>query len=119
MLSLKPVKTKKQYQEYLNWADEMFNKKVKKGTTEGDMLQIVLMLIKHYEDEHYVIPVPDAIEVLKLKMLEKGIRNKDLTGKLGSRSHVSNILSKRKALTLENAKILYKELGIPAQVLLS
>jgi len=119
MIEIKPIKTKKQYREYLDWIDEMFDKKVKPGTREGDALQIILILVKNYEDEHYPIPIPDAIEVLKLKMQEKRIRNKDLVGLLGSKSHVSNILSKRKSLTLENAKILHKELGVPADVLLS
>lgn len=119
MIEIKTIKTKKQYQQYLDWVDKMFDKKVKPGTKEGDLLQVVLILIKNYEDTHYLVPVPDAIEVLKLKMQEKGIRNKDLVGLLGSKSHVSNILSKRKGLTLENAKVLHKELGVPAEVLLS
>jgi len=119
MIELKPIKTKKQYQEYLGWVDKMFDKKIKKGTTEGNLLEVILILIKSYEDRHYIIPLPDPIEVLKLKMKEKGIKNKDLVGLLGSKSHVSNILSKRKILTLENAKILHKELGVSADVLLS
>jgi len=119
MIEIKPIKTKKQYQQYLDWVDEMFDKKIRPGTKEGDLLQVVLILIKNYEDEHYHIPVPDPIDVLKLKMEEKGIRNKDLVGLLGSKSHVSNILSKRKSLTLENAKVLHRELGVPADVLLS
>ena len=119
MIAIKPIKTKKQYQEYLGWVDEMFEKKIKKGTKEGDTLEVILILVKSYEDQHYNIPVPDPIEVLKLKMKEKGIKNKDLVGLLGSKSHVSNILSKRKILTLENAKILHKELGVSADVLLA
>jgi HTH-type transcriptional regulator/antitoxin HigA len=118
-MRIKPIKTEEEYDEYLEWVDEMFDKKVKKDTPDGDKLQIVLALIKSYEDEHYVIPLPNAIEALKAKMVELGLKNKDLVGKLGSKSHVSNILNKRKPLTLENAKILYKELGIPAEVLMS
>ena len=119
MIDIKPIKTKKQYQQYLDWVDEMFDKKIRKGSPEGDALEVILILIKNYEDKHYPVPVPDAIEVLKLKMKEKGIKNKDLVGLLGSKSHVSNILSKRKILTLENARILHKELGVSADVLLS
>ncbi len=118
-MELKPVKTKKQYKEYLNWVDEQFNKKVNPNTPAGDKLQVVLILVKNYEDEHFKVPKPDPIEVIKLKMLEKGLKSKDLIGKIGSKGHVSAILSKRKSLTLQTAKILHKELGIPAEVLLS
>jgi HTH-type transcriptional regulator/antitoxin HigA len=119
MIEIKPIKTKKQYQQYLDWVDEIFDKKVKPGTKEGNLLQVVLILIKNYEDEYYQVPIPDPIEVLKLKMEEKGIRNKDLVGLLGSKSNVSNILIKSKSLTLENAKVLHRKLGVPADVLLS
>lgn len=118
-MELKPIKTKKQYKEYLLWVDDQFDKKVKPGTPAGEKLEIVLILIKAYEDEHFQIPKPDAIEVIKLKMLEKGIKNKDLVGKLGSKGHISSILKKKKALTLQTAKFLHKELGIPADILLS
>ncbi len=97
----------------------MFDKKVHLDTKEGELLQVVLLLIKSYEDEHYLIPKPNPIDALKIKMAELGLRNKDLVGKLGSKSHVSNILSKRKSLTLDNARILYNELGIPAEVLMA
>jgi len=118
-MRIKPIKSEEEYDMYLEWVDEMFEKKTKKDTPEGDKLQIVLALIKSYEDEVYQISVPNAIDALKVKMKDLGLKNKDLVGKLGSKSHVSNILNRRKPLTLENAKILYKELGIPAEVLMS
>lgn len=118
-MQLKPIKTKKDYEDYLDWVDEMFDKKVKPNSTEGQMLQIVLVLIKHYEDEYYPIPVPDPIEAIKVKMEELGLKNKDLVGKVGSKGYVSAILNKRKPLTLELAKIFHRELGISAEVLLS
>jgi HTH-type transcriptional regulator/antitoxin HigA len=118
-MTIKPIKTEEEYNEYLEWVDCMFDKKVKLDTPEGDKLQVALALIKSYEDEHYPIPAPNAIDALKTKMIDLGLKNKDLVGKLGSKSHVSNILNKRKPLTLENAKILCRELGIPAEVLMA
>ncbi|MBX9782308.1 MAG: transcriptional regulator [Chitinophagaceae bacterium] len=117
-MELRPVKTKKQYNEYLQWVDEQFDKKVQPNSPEGEKLQVVLILIKDYEDKHFPVPMPDPVEVIKLKMLEKGMRSKDLVGKIGSKGHISAILSKRKSLTLQTARILHKELGIPAEVLL-
>lgn len=118
-MDIKPINTKKQYGQWLQWVDEQLDKNPKPNSTAGEKLQVVLVLLKNYEDEHYAIPKPDPIDVLKLKMLEKGIKNKDLVGKLGTKGHVSAILSRRKALTLQAAKLLYKELGIPAEILLS
>ena len=115
----KIIKSEKEYDTYSNWVDEMLDKKIKRDTPEGENLQIILLLIKQYEDEHYVVPYPDPIEAIKIKMKESGLRNKDLVGKIGSKSYVSAIINKRKPLTLEIAKLFHKELGIPAEVLLS
>jgi HTH-type transcriptional regulator / antitoxin HigA len=76
-------------------------------------------LIKQYEDIQYPVPLPDAIEAIKLKMQELGLKNKDLVGKVGSKGYVSALLNKRKPLTLDLAKLFHKELSIPADVLLS
>lgn len=119
MITLKPVKTKKEYQTYMDWVDVLFEKKVKPNTPQGQKLQLVLLLIKQYEDEHYPVPVPDPIDAIKVKMQEKGLRNKDLVDKIGSKGYVSAILSRRKPLTLELARIFHKELGVSADVLLS
>lgn len=117
-MELKIIKTKKQYEQTLSWIDEMFDKKVKANTSEGEKLQIALLLVKNYEDANYSIPFPDPIAAIKLKMEDLGIRNKDMVEKIGSKGYVSSILNKRKPLTLEIAKIFHKELNIPAAVLL-
>lgn len=116
---LKPVKTKREYERYLSWVDDMFEKKVKPNSAEGAQLQIVLLLIKQYEDQNYPIPKPDPIEAIKLKMKERGIRNKDLIGRVGTKGYISAILNKKKPLTLELARFFHHELGVPAEVLLS
>ncbi len=118
-MELRIIKTKKQYQAYLDWVDTQFDKKVKPDSSLGEKVQVALLLIKQYEDLHYPIPVPDPIEVIKLKMQDLGLRNKDLVGKVGSKGYVSAILNKRKPLTLELAKLFHRELNIPAKVLLA
>ncbi|MBL0050107.1 MAG: transcriptional regulator [Bacteroidetes bacterium] len=118
-MEIKPIKTNKQYETYMTWVDAQFEKGVKKNTTLGNQLEIVLMLIQKYEDEKFPIPTPDAIEAIKLKMQERGIRNQDLVGEIGNKSYVSSILNKRKPLTLEIAKYFHHKLGIPAAVLLA
>ena len=92
---------------------------IKTSSPEGNKLQVALVLIKQYEDKRYQIPLPDAIEAIKSKMKERGLKNKDLVGKVGSKGYVSAILNKRKPLTLELAKLFHRELQIPAEVLLT
>lgn len=118
-MKLKPIKTKKEYEAYLDWVDELFDKKVKPNSPAGEELQIALLLIKQYEDEHYPIPTPDPIEAIKLKMAEKGLKNKDLVGLVGSKGYVSSLLSGKKTLTLEMARIFHRKLGVSAEILLS
>jgi HTH-type transcriptional regulator/antitoxin HigA len=118
-MELKVIKTKKEYQAYLDWVDGLFDKKVAANSPQGEKLQVALLLIKQYEDANYPIPVPDPIDAIRAKMLEKGLRNKDLVGKIGSKGYISALLNKRKPLNLEIAKIFHRELGISAEVLLS
>ena len=118
-MELKIIKTKKQYEQYLDWVDVQFNNKVKSTTPQGEKLQVALLLIKQYEDANYPIPFPDPIDAIKFKMDELGLKNKDLVGKVGSKGYVSSLLNKRKPLTLELAKLFHQELNIPAEVLLS
>ena len=118
-VKIKPIKTEKEYDACLDWVDAMFNKKVKPDTPEGEKLQVVLLLIKDYEDKHYPIPSPDPIAAIKIKMEEKGMRSKDLVPLIGSKSYVSQLLSGRKPLTAEIMRVLHRVLGIPAEVLLA
>ncbi|MFN5326574.1 MAG: type II toxin-antitoxin system HigA family antitoxin [Bacteroidota bacterium] len=117
-MNIKVIKNKRQYKEYLQKVDDLLNRKVRKNTPQGDQLELLLLLIRHYENEHFRIEYPDTIDIIKLKMLEKGVRNKDLVGKIGSKGYISSILNKRKPLTLEIARIFKKELGISAELLL-
>jgi HTH-type transcriptional regulator/antitoxin HigA len=116
-MELKIIKTKKQYEQYLNWVDVQFDNKVKSNTPQGEKLQVALLLIKQYEDANYPIPLPDPIDAIKMN--ELGLKNKDLVGTMGSKGYVSSLLNKKKPLTLELAKMFHQELNIPAEILLS
>ena len=118
-MELRVIKTKKEYNAYLDRVDGLFDKKVHPNSKEGEELQVALLLIKQYEDIHFAIPIPDPIDAIKAKMEELGLRNKDLVGKVGTKGYVSALLNKKKPLTLDLAKVFHHELGIPAEVLLS
>jgi HTH-type transcriptional regulator/antitoxin HigA len=118
-MKLKPIKSRKDYEAYLEWVDSLFEKKVKPNSPDGEALQVALLLIRDYEDKHYPVPLPDPIEAIKLKMMERGLKNKDLVGKVGTKGYVSAVLNKRKPLTFEMARLFHRELGVSANVLLS
>jgi HTH-type transcriptional regulator/antitoxin HigA len=118
-MELKIIKTKKQYQEYLDWVDVQFDNHVQLKSENGEKVQVALLLIKQFEDLNYPIPLPDPIAAIKIKMQDRGLKNKDFIGLIGSKGYVSAILNKHKPLTLELAKIFHRELNIPAEVLLS
>ena len=118
-MELKIIKTKKQYQEYLDWIDKKFDAKIKISSADGEKVQVALLLVKQYEDANYPVPLPNPIDAIKLKMQDMGLKNKDWVGKVGSKGYVSALLNKRKPLTLELARLFHQELSIPAAVLLS
>ena len=88
------------------------------NTPEYDELGILALLIKDYDDRHYPMPELDALEVIKIKMQEMGMKNKDLEPIIGSKGHVSAILSGKREITLKMAQKLKNYFGIPAEVFL-
>jgi len=117
-MELALIRTEAQYEEYLDWVEVQLNHGVVPGTPLGNQLEVALLLIKEYEDKHHPVPLPDPIEAVRLKMGEMGVRNRDLVGKIGSKAYVSMILNRKKPITLEVARVLHRELHIPAEVLL-
>lgn len=85
------------------------------GTPESDELDLLIVLIKDYDDKHYHLPELDALEVIKYKMLEMGIKAKDLEPIIGSKGHVSAILSGKREITLKMAQKLKNYFSIPAE----
>src|ERR1700743_1436608 len=113
----KVLKTEDEYDIALERTIEIFNSK--QGTPEGDELDLLLLLVKDYEDRHFYIPPPDPIEAIKLKLEEKGLKQKDLEHIIGSKGYVSQVLSGKKELKLKMVRGLHSFLGIPADILLA
>lgn len=88
------------------------------NSPENDELELLLVLIKDYDDKHYELPALDALEVIKYKMQEKGLKAKDLESIIGSKGHVSAILSGKREITLKMAQKLKNYFSIPAEVFL-
>ncbi|SRR6266496_2670612 len=110
----KVIKTASQYKKALNRTMEIFH--AEPGEPEADELELLLVLVKDYEDKHITLPELDPIEAVKLKMEERGLKAKDLEPLIGSKGHVSSILSGRRELTLKMAQKLRDFLQLPADV---
>lgn len=117
MIIQKILKTKADYNTAIERTIELFD--VQPGNPDFDELELLLVLIKDYEDKHYQIPVPNPIDAIKYKMEENGLKNKDLIPIIGSEGHVSAVLSGKRNLTLEMARDINEIMGIPAEVLIS
>ncbi len=83
------------------------------------MLELVSILVENYEAKHYPIEAPDPLEAIKIRMEEQGLKRKDMIDYLGSASRVSEVLNKKRPLTLEMIRKIHKGLGISAETLLA
>ena len=116
-MEIKPIKTENDYNQALQRLEIIFDAKV--GSPEGDELEVLGILIDKYENEKFPISLPDPIEAIKFRMEQMGLSSTDMVKYLGSQSRVSEILNKKRRLSLTMIKSLYKELKIPAEILLA
>ena len=114
-MTLKVIKTEKGYQKALKRLEVIFD--AKKGSKEGDELELLSLLIDNYEKEKFPIDLPDPIEAIKFRMEQLGYKQKDLAEAIGLKSRVSEILNRKRKLTLDMIRKLHDVLGIPTEVL--
>jgi len=115
-MKIKPIRNEQDYQKALERLEVIFD--AKRGTEEGDELEILSILIDNYENEHFPIGMPDPIEAIKFRMEQMGMKQKDLAEVFGFKSRVSEILNKKRKLTLEMVRNLNTKLHIPTEVLI-
>jgi len=114
-MKILPIRNEKDYQKALDRLEDIFD--AKKGTEEGDELEILSILIDRFENEHFPIGMPDPIEAIKFRMEQMGMNQKDLAEVVGFKSRVSEILNKKRKLTLDMIRKLNTNLHIPTEVL--
>ncbi|WP_299557203.1 helix-turn-helix domain-containing protein [Seonamhaeicola sp.] len=114
-MKITPIRNEKDYQNALNRLEVIFD--AKKGTEQGDELEILSILIDRYENENFPIGMPDPIEAIKFRMEQMGMKQKDLAEIVGFKSRVSEILNKKRKLTLDMIRKLNTTLHIPTEVL--
>jgi len=115
-MAYKVIKTDEDYQRVLSRIDVLMD--AEPNTPEGDELELLVTLVELYEDKKYPIDMPDAIEAIKFRMEQLGLNQQALVPYIGSKSKVSEVLNKKRSLSLSMMQALHKGLGIPAEILL-
>ena len=115
-MEIKPIKSDRDYNRALKRLELIFD--AKPGSSEGDELEVLGILIEQYENEHFPIGMPDPIEAIKFRMEQLGYTQGDLANIVGLKSRASEILSRKRNLTLEMIRQLHDSLKIPTDVLI-
>ncbi len=113
---LKLIRTEAEYEAALARVDGLMS--ARPGTAEREALDLWVHLIRTYEEEHYPIPRPDAIEAIRFRMKQQNLKPADLVPYLGSKSKVSEVLNGKRSLSMTMIRRLHEGLGIPAELLL-
>ena len=116
-MKLKPIKNDRELSGALKRIDELWG--AKPGTPKGDELDVLILIVGKYEDEHYAIPASDPIEAIKFLMEQKGLARKDIEPYIGTSGRVSEVLSGKRNLTLSMIKKLHEGLNIPYDCLIA
>jgi len=115
-MEIRPLKTEKDYENALQRMEGIFDASA--NSKEGDEAEILSLLIENYENEFYSIEAPDPIEAIKIRMEEMGLKQKDLVAIIGAKSKVSEILNRKRRLTVEMIRNLSEALKLSASLLI-
>ncbi|MFM2368940.1 MAG: hypothetical protein RL619_1240 [Bacteroidota bacterium] len=115
-MEIKPIKTENDYNQALERLEFIFDAKI--GSPEGDELEVLGILIDQYENDHFPIGMPDPIEAIKFRMEQMGYNQNDLANIVGLKSRASEILNRKRKLSLEMIRQLHDQLNIPTDVLI-
>jgi HTH-type transcriptional regulator / antitoxin HigA len=116
-MTIKPIKTERDYRKALKEIEKLWD--AKPNTPMGDRLDVLVTLVEAYEQKHYKVDPPDPIEAIKFRMEQLDLKPSDLAKILGGGSRVSEVLNKKRKLTVEMMRSLRKHLAIPAESLLA
>ena len=115
-MNIKPIRSQKDYDQAITRLEVIFDSK--KGTDNGDELEILGMLIEKYENEKFPIGFPDPVEAIKFRMEQLGYNQTDLANVVGLKSRASEILNRKRKLSLEMIRQIHDRLNIPTEVLI-
>ena len=117
-MDIRPLRTEADYDWALAQIEPYFAHPPALGTPAAERFDVLAALIENYEAKHWPIEAPDPVEAIRARMQQSGYTQADLAALLGSRSRASEILARRRGLTMEQAYRLHREWNIPAEVLI-
>jgi HTH-type transcriptional regulator / antitoxin HigA len=115
-MNIKLIRTEEEYQKALKRLEQLFD--AKSGTKESDEADVLGLMIDEFEKKNYAIEAPDPIEAIKIRMEEMDLKQTDLADALGGKNRVSEILNRKRKLTLEMIRNLTKRLNLSPEVLI-
>jgi HTH-type transcriptional regulator/antitoxin HigA len=115
-ITVRPIRSQEDYEAALSAIDALMD--ASPGTAEGDRLDVLVTLVEAYEDRHWPIDTPDPVDAIRIRMEQKNLRRRDLEPMIGSRARVSEILSRKRALTLPMIRRLSEGLDLDAAILI-
>jgi HTH-type transcriptional regulator / antitoxin HigA len=115
-MNIKPIRTENDLRRALVRIDTIID--AKKGSPEFDELEVLSTLVEAFENQHHEIQPPDPVEAIKFRMEQQGLRNTDLVPIMGGKNRVSEVLSRKRPLSLNMIRRLHKSLRIPYESLL-
>jgi HTH-type transcriptional regulator / antitoxin HigA len=110
---IKPIHNEADYEAALTAVSPLFDNEPEPGTEAGDFLEVMILLIEKYEQEHYPIEAPDPVEAIKFRMEQMGLTAKDLVPAIGRPNRVYEVLNNKRALTLPMIRNLHEMFNIP------
>ena len=117
MIELRIIKTEEQYRTYLAEVERLAAVDPVSGTPDGDRLELLAKLVEDYEKERFKFEKPDPIEAIRFRMEEQGLRQQDLAPILGGKNRASEVLNRKRPLTLGMVRALNESLRIPVELL--
>jgi len=117
-MDIRVIKTKQQYRRYLEEVDRLVALDPDPRTAEGARLELLAKLVEDYEKEHFKFRKPDPIEAIIFRMEQQGLRQTDLAAIIGGKNRASEVLSRKRPLTLAMIRALHEKLGIPSELLI-
>ena len=115
---IRVIKSKQEYESALAEAEVLIDKAPSPGTREADRLELLALVIRHYEEDAYKIEKPGPVEAIMFRMEQMGLTRRDLEKYIGGRARVSEVLSGKRGLSLTMIRALYSGLKIPAETLI-
>ncbi len=118
MPAIRPIRSKKDYEDALREVSAYFDNEPEPGSAKGDRFEILTLVIESYEAKHFAIEAADPIEAIKFRMEQQGLTPKDLVPSIGKPNRVYEVLNRKRGLTMEMVRNLHKNLDIPLESLI-